>query len=314
VRATTVKSTGYAERGVIPKLFRFLKTKSLPYLLVAPMVLMVFVVIILPIIRTVWMSFFDWYLARPDVHPFVGLKNYVTLLKDPVFLKSVNVTTIYVVITVLVRFIAGMGIALLLNFTFKGRGIARSLLIIPWAVPEVVAALIWIQMLDYQYGIINYWAMNLGIIDEPMKWLASTSLALPAAMIVNIWKGTPWAAIMLLAGLQSIPQSLYEAAEIDGASLWNKFWHVTVPLLKPISLTVFLLLVIWTMKDFAIVYVLNKGGPANATQVLTIFIYQKAFQGLRMGVASAAGVMLLVASMVFTVVYLKVLEKEESVW
>jgi multiple sugar transport system permease protein len=130
-------------------------------------------------------------------------------------------------------------------------------------------------------------------------------------MLVNIWKGTPWAAIMLLAGLQSIPNELYEVAVIDGANTWKKFWNVTVPLLKPISLAVFLLLVIWTIKDFAIVFVLTKGGPALATEVLTIFIYHKAFSGLRMGVASAAGVLLLICSMLFTVFYLKAMEKEE---
>ncbi len=293
---------------------KVIQKKSLPYLLVAPMVIMVFLVIIIPILRNVWMSFFDWYLARPSSHPFVGLENYQALFKDPIFVKSAGVTLIYIVVTVAARFILGLGIAILLNQSFIGRGLARSLIIIPWAVPEVIACLIWIQMFDLQYGIINHWLVSLNIVPEPLKWLASTSLALPAAMIVNVWKGTPWAAIMLLAGLQSIPHELYEVAMIDGANAWKKFWNVTLPLLKPISLAVFLLLVIWTIKDFAIVYVLNKGGPANATEVLTIFIYHKAFQGLRMGVASAAGVVLLIASMLFTVFYLRALEKEAEVW
>ncbi len=293
---------------------RWIRKRSMPYLLVAPMAIMTFLIVIIPILRNIWMSFFDWYLARPDSHPFIGLDNYISLIKDDVFLKASGVTIVYIVVTVVVRFALGMGIALLLNQSFIGRGIARSLIIIPWAVPEVVACLVWIQMFDFQYGIINYWLVRLHIIGEPLKWLSSTSLALPAAMIVNIWKGTPWAAIMLLAGLQSIPESLYEAAMMDGANVWKKFWNVTFPLLKPISLAVFLLLVIWTIKDFAIVYVLNKGGPVHATEVLTIFLYHKAFQGLRMGIASAAGVVLLVGSMIFTVVYLRVLERDGSVW
>lgn len=277
------------------------------------MVIVVFVVIVIPIFQNVWMSFFDHYLARPGVHPFIGLKNYLTLFADRKFQIATRVTVIYIFVTVAFRFILGLGIAMLLNHPFRGRGFARSIIIIPWAVPEVVACLIFIQMFDFQYGIINHWLLNIGILQEPAKWLSDMSLALPSAMLVNIWKGTPWAAIMLLAGLQSIPLNLYEAAMIDGANAWQKFRMVTLPLLKPISLAVFLLLVIWTIKDFSIVYVLNKGGPALATEVLTIFIYHKAFEGLRMGVASAAGVLLLVGSMIFTIIFLKVSSGEEEV-
>ena len=289
--------------------------KMTPYLLILPMVLIFLLVIAWPIIRNIEMSFFDYYLARPNKHPFIGLENYQKLFSDKVFWKSSEVTSIYISITVVARFVLGLGIALLLNAKIKFRGLARSLLIIPWAVPDIVACLIWIQMFDFQYGIINYFLMNIGVASEPLKWLASLDLALPAAMIVNVWKGTPWVAIMLLAGLQGIPVTLYEAAMIDGANALQKFRNVTWPLLKPVSLTVFLLLVIWSIKDFAIIYILNKGGPAHATEVLTIFIYQKAFTDLRMGVAAAGGVVLLVVSMIFTVLYLSALEDEEgSVW
>jgi len=178
--------------------------------------------------------------------------------------------------------------------------------------PVVVVCLVFVQMFDFQYGIINYTLMTIGIIKEPVKWLSDKDLALPVAMFVNIWKGTPWAAIILLAGLQGIQKELYEAAEIDGAGAFKKFWCVTLPTLKPISLTVSLLLIIWTIKDFSIVYVLNKGGPAHATEHMTIYIYHKAFEGLRMGVASAAGVVMLVATMIFTIVYLRLLDRENG--
>jgi len=294
---------------------RAIRRNYFPYAMVAPMAIVVIAVIVLPILRNAWMSFFDWYLARPASHPFVGLQNYIAVFSDPVFRKSVEVTAIYIGVTVPARFVLGMAIAFLFNGSFPGRGLARTLLIIPWAVPEVIACLIWIQMFDYQYGVVNQWLMNLGVIKEPLSWLASTSLALPAAMVVNIWKGTPWPAIMLLAGLQSIPHELYEAAMIDGANAWHRFWRVTMPMLKPVSLIVFLLLMIWTVKDFGIVYVLNRGGPAHATEVLTIYVYQKAFEGLRMGEAAAGGMVLLVASLVFTIFYLRVLgDGEESVW
>jgi len=294
---------------------RTVKKNSLPYLLIAPMAILVIAFIIVPILRNTWMSFFDWYLARPSSHPFIGLENYIEVFTASTFKNSAKVTAIYIGVTVPARFLLALGIALLLSNTFKGRGLARSIIIIPWAIPVVVACLIWVQMLDYQYGIINYALIKLHLINEPLNWLSSMTLALPAAMAVNIWKGTPWPAIMLLAGLQSIPLELYEAAMVDGANAWQKFRYVTLPMLKPVSLIVFLLLVIWTIKDFAIVYVLNKGGPAHATEVLTVYVYRSAFEGLRMGEAAAGGMVLLAISMIFTIFYLRVMGgEEESVW
>ena len=286
-----------------------LRKNALPYTLVIPMALMMLIVIIYPIFKTIGMSFFKNYLAQPGSNPFVGITNYVKLFGDKNFINSINVTTRYVVITVLVRFVIGLIIALLLNENVKGQGIARSLIIIPWAMPVVVVCLVFIKMFDFQYGIINYVFITSGIIKEPIKWMSNKDLALPVAMFVNIWKGTPWAAIMLLAGLQGIQKELYETAQIDGAGTFKQFWYVTLPMLKPISLTVSLLLIIWTIKDFSIVYVLNKGGPAHATEHMTIYIYHKAFEGLRMGVASAAGVAMLVVTMIFTIVYLRLLDR-----
>lgn len=286
-----------------------LKKNVFPYILVIPMTLMMLIVIIYPIFKTIGMSFFKNYWAQPGSNPFVGITNYVKLFGDKNFINSISVTIRYVVITVLVRFVIGLIIALLLNENVKGQGIARSLIIIPWAMPEVVVCLVFVQMFDFQYGIINYVFTISGIIKEPIKWLSNKDLALPVAMFVNIWKGTPWAAIMLLAGLQGIQKELYESAQIDGAGTFKKFWYVTLPMLKPVSLAVSLLLVIWTIKDFSIVYVLNNGGPAHATEHMTIYIYFKAFEGLRMGVASAAGVVMLVVTMIFTIVYLRLLDR-----
>ena len=286
-----------------------LKKNALPYILVVPMTVMMLIVIIYPISKTIVMSFYKNYLAQPGSNPFVGITNYVKLFGDKNFINSISVTIRYVVITVLARFALGLLIALLLNENVKGQGIARSIIIIPWAMPVVVVCLVFVQMFDFQYGIINYVFTTIGIIKEPIKWMSDKDLALPVAMFVNIWKGTPWAAIMLLAGLQGIQKELYEAAQIDGAGNFQKFWYVTLPTLKPISLTVSLLLVIWTIKDFSIVYVLNKGGPAHATEHMTIYIYQKAFEGLRMGIASAAGVAMLTVTMIFTIVYLRLLDR-----
>jgi len=289
-----------------------IRKKSLPYVLVLPMVVMMTIVILYPVIKTVGMSFFENYLARPSVNPFVGLKHYLNFFDNKYFINSIIITIKYVAITVLLRFVIGLIAALLLNENVKGVGIVRSIVVIPWAMPVVVVCLLFVQMFDFQYGIFNYMLTSIGIIKEPVKWLSDKNLALPVAMFVNIWKGWPWVAIMLLAGLQGIQKEQYEAAEIDGAGYFKQFWYVTLPTLKPVTLTVFILLMVWTIKDFDIVYVLNKGGPAHATEHITIFIYQKAFEALRMGEASAAGVLVLIVTMIFTIFYLRLLDRTDN--
>jgi multiple sugar transport system permease protein len=227
------------------------------------------------------------------------------VLKDPYFLSSLVKTGIYIIVTVVGRYLLGMGSAILLNQKFPGRSIARGLLIIPWAIPEVVACLIWILMYDRDYGLINYILQQFRLLSEPAGFLSDPNIALPSAMAVNIWKGFPFVGIMLLAGLQSIPGELYEATKVDGANSFEQFRHITLPLLKPVSGVVFLLLIIWTIKDFGIAYLLAKGGPSRATEILTIYVYQSAFKFFDFGKAAASGIIMLIFSMVFTYFYLK---------
>lgn len=285
-----------------------------PLLFIGPLLLIILVFLAIPIIKAAAMSFQYWYIAKPSPNGnyFVGFDNYVKVLGDKYFFSSVKVTLIYIVVTVGARFIIGFFAALMLNHGFKGRGVARSLLIIPWAVPEVVACLIWILMYDRDYGIINYLLNNLNILSGNIGYLQDVKVALPAAMIVNIWKGFPFVAVMLLAGMQSISKDLFEAADIDGANAVQKVRHVTIPSIKPVSMIVFLLLIIWTIKDYAIAYVLAKGGPSRATEILTIYIQQNAFKYFDFGKASAAGIILLVVSLFFTFVYFKALKDGEQ--
>ncbi len=285
-----------------------------PYFFIAPLVIIIFVFLAIPIIKAATMSFQYWYIAKPSANGnyFVGFDNYSKVLTDKYFLNSVKVTVIYIVITVTARFIIGFLVALLLNHAFKGRGLARSLLIIPWAVPEVVACLVWILMYDKDYGIINFLLNNANILTHNIAYLQDVKIALPAAIAVNIWKGFPFVAIMLLAGMQSISKDLYEAADMDGANSLHKIKHVIIPSIKPVSMIVFLLLIIWTIKDYAIAYVLTKGGPSRATEILTIYVQQNAFKYFDFGKASAAGMILLVFSLIFTFIYFKVLQGGEK--
>lgn len=284
------------------------------YWFIAPLVIIMLVFLAYPIFKAATMSVEYWYLTKPspDGHYFVGLKNYIDVFKDEYFINSTWVTIKYMFVTVIGRFLLGFGAALLLNKSFKGRGLARALLIIPWAVPEVVACLVWILMYDKDFGVVNYMLQNMGLISTNIAFLQDAGVALPAAMAVNIWKGFPFVAIMLLAGMQSIDQQLYEAATVDGASSFHKFRYVTLPSLRPVSLVVMLLLIIWTIKDFAIAYLLAKGGPSRATEILTIFVQQTAFKYFNFGKAAATGMIMLVISFLFTGVYFKVLNKGEK--
>ena len=281
---------------------------------ILPLVLMMVVFLLIPIIKAAVMSFQYWYMTKPSDRGnyFYGLKNYIEVVKDPFFWNSVFITFKYIFVTVVLRYLLGFISALLLNHSFRGRGVARSLLIFPWAVPEVVAALIWILMLDKDYGIINLVLMKTNLISENLAYLMTPKLALPAAMIVNIWKGFPFVAIMLLAGMQSIPKELYEASDIDGASSWQKMKLITVPSIKPISKVIFLLLVIWTIKDYAIAFCLAQGGPSRATELLTIYVQQISFKYFDFGKGAAAGLIMLIFSAVFTYYYFKIVDREES--
>ena len=291
---------------------RNFRRKRYAYTLVAPMVIAMVVLILYPIARVVWMSFCDYYLAHPASHTFIGLQNYKAVINAFEFNNAVRVTGIYLVVTVPVRFVLGLIIALLMNKPFRGQTVARSMLILPWALPVVIASLVWVWLFNIDYGIINHLLLRFNLIEKPLGFLSSMDLALPSVILVNIWKGTSFIAFMLLAGLQSIPNDLYEAAEIDGASKWQQFYSITMPMLKPVSNFLLVLLFICTIREFELVYVMTSGGPARATELFNIFLYKTAFTNMQFGQASAGGVMLLLLSLALTIIFLKFYGEEEE--
>ncbi len=284
------------------------------YLFILPLIIILAVFLAYPILKAALMSVQYWKMTKPsaDGHYFVGFDNYVNVFNDKFFWNSIRVTALYLLVTVVARFVLGFATALALNTKFRGCGLARALVIIPWAVPEVVTCLVWILMLDKDYGIINSVLNGMGILSTNLGWLLDKDLALPAAMAVNIWKGFPFVAVMLLAGMQSIDQQMYEAATVDGATRFQKLRYITWPSLKPVTMVVLLLLIIWSMKDYAIAYLLAKGGPARATEILTIFVQQTAFKYFDFGKASAVGMLMLLMSCVFTGFYFRATNKGEQ--
>jgi multiple sugar transport system permease protein len=227
------------------------------------------------------------------------------MAQTPAFWASARVTVVYTIGVVVGSYIVGLLCALLLNQAFRLRALARTLIIIPWAVPQVVTVLIWNWMLDANYGVINYLLQTLHLIDSNLQWRAMPDLAMISIVGVTIWSTYPVSLVMLLAGLQSIPRDLYEAAAVDGSNAWQRFWHITWPGLAPVNAVLILLLSLLAFtRVVTIIYVMTAGGPAGATETLPIQTYLQAFKFFRMGYASAIGTVVLAIAVIFSLIYL----------
>jgi len=211
---------------------------------------------------------------------FIGLGNYIKLFGDSLFWASIRFTFIYVFFAIILKLIMGFVMALMLNQPIKGRGFYRALLFLPWALPTLTSVLAWRWMLGDIGGIVNYVLQGIGIIKSPVGWLGTPVTAQASVVFVNIWRGTPFFGISILASLQAISPELYEVAKIDGANAWRRFWSVTIPEVTPVVLLVTLISTIWTFGDFAIIWLMTRGGPANTTQVFSTLSYVESFQNL----------------------------------
>ncbi len=284
----------------------------LPVWLVAPASLLMSGLLIYPIAQGILLSFFNTRILNYAHGRFIGLANYQFLLSDPYFWNSVRVTFIYGAASMVCTYLLGLGFALLLNRKFPGRGFIRMLFILPWAIPEVVAVLIFVWMLDAQYGVINYALVEAGLIAKPLAWLASGKLALPALVLVTSWQQFPLAMLILLAGLQTIPKEEYEAAMVDGANAWLRFVHITMPGLRAVNVVLVLLLILNSFRRVTMIYTMTSGGPARATETLSILTYNTAFNYQRIGYAAAVGTALLLILLAFSVLYSIVLLRERK--
>ncbi len=261
------------------------------YLLVSPIILVFLGLIAYPFLNAIWLSMTDRIIGAGG--SFVGLRNYVWLFNWPDFaLMFVNTWTIAIA-GVAIKFCVGLGLALVMNERFFGRNVLRGVLLLPWALPTFVAVLTWRWLFEGQSGVVNVILQSLRIVPEPVPWLGSTTFALPAIITVVVWKGFPFFAIGYLAGLQAIPQELYEAAHVDGANALQRFRHITLPGLRHVIMITCLLSLIWTSNSFEFVYLLTGGGPSNRTQVFTVMTYQLGIQNMRIGEAAAVPLMFL---------------------
>lgn len=285
------------------------KFDALPYLLVLPALLILALVYFYPILKGILLSFTSAKFVEQA--PFVGLQNYLRMAHDPDFWYSCKITVIYSVLYVIGVFGIGLATALLLNAKFKGRPLARTLLIIPYAIPDIAAVAVWTWLFDYQYGVINYILKGLGLIAQPVQWLANPNVAMFSVLLVSVWRLFPFHSLALLSALQGVPEELYESAELDGATGIKKFFYVTLPSISGIMGILVLLTVIWSFQRFTIIWALTQGGPARATESLVIQVYLKAFKYYDMGYAGAIGTVMIAFLMLVTICYF-VLSKEEQ--
>ena len=290
-----------------------MKKNVMPYSLVSPAMIVTIGIIFIPMIRTITYSFTNYVLFKPNERHFSGLANYIEIFKDPIFRSSLAHTLIWIAGIILFQFLLGFATALLLNQNFFGKGIARSLILIPWVTPSVITSLMWRWMYDGNYGVINQILYKLNLIDEFVPWLANASTALGGVMLALVWQGFPFFAIMILAGLQSIPEELYEAASIDGASTFQKFSNITIPMVAPITLTTVLLRIIWVANSLDVILVMTGGGPGYRTYTLPVYSYIKAYKGMDFGYSSALSVLLTILLMGIIAGYVrKLLKKDEA--
>lgn len=278
----------------------------LPYLLVAPALAVLLALSIYPLFYSITISLQD-ETAAGVVWTLAHFKRLVT---DNFFRTAMAHTFVYAVAALTCEFVIGLGLALLLNQQIRGRGLFRASLLVPMMLPTVVVGVVWRLMLNPNFGAINGTLKQLGIDTESLTWTASPRLAFIAVVAVDVWQWTPFVFLVLLAGLQAIPQEPYEAALIDGSSRWQTFRHVTLPLLKPAILIVLLLRTMDLLRVFDQIFILTEGGPGFATETISLYIYRTAFRFSDFGYAAAMSFVLLAVTNVVSVVYLKVLQNE----
>lgn len=279
------------------------------WVMLLPALLVLGLVFIYPIARAFWLSWFTENLGTQLQPVFTGLGNYQRMLGDGRFWQSLSNTAIFTVISVFLELLLGLGVALILNKSFWGRGVVRTVAIIPWALPTAVMGLAWAWIFNDQYGVVNDLLLRLGLIDTGINWLGTPTLAMIALIVADVWKTTPFISIILLAGLQSISEDLYEAHRLDGASPWQSFTQITLPLLMPQILIALLFRFAQSFGIFDLIQVMTAGGPAGSTETVSIYIYSTVMRYLDFGYGAALVVVTFLL-LVFAVVIISGLLKK----
>ncbi len=279
--------------------------QKLPYLLMAPTLILIISFLVFPIGRVFYLSFQNYDLTQAWKDSYAGVQNFVKLFHDPKFYSSLVITGKWVLIQVLGQLILGMIVALILNQKFKGRGAARAVSLVPWAVSGVLVTMLWTLMYDQSNGLINDILMKTGITSKKIAWLADSRTFFPAVNVAELWRGVPFFAINILAGLQSIPEDVYESSAIDGCGPIKNFVYITLPFLKESIIFATLLRGIWEFNSIDMIFTMTNGGPMDKTTTLPIYMMKTAIIKGNYGYGSAIGVIAFLILLVFALIYMK---------
>lgn len=284
--------------------------RFLGYALIAPVALFLAALVAYPFLSAIYLSLTEKIVGYP-AH-FVGLKNYATLLESGRFRAVAWNSFVFTAASIAVKLVVGMGMALALNNVVRGNQFIRGILLLPWVIPTVVIALTWKWLMDLFRGLINVSLIDTGVVTSGIHWLGDPTLAMASVVIANIWRGFPFFGVSFLAAMQTVPQELYAAAEVDGAGAWEKFLHITLPSIKGVVAIVTLLSTIVTLNDFSIVFIMTRGGPGAATHVFATYSYELGIQSQRWGLAMAASLASLPLVALLIVGVVRYLHREEE--
>jgi multiple sugar transport system permease protein len=280
---------------------------AVAYLMNGPALVIILALTIYPILNSFWISLHNYSLRQPDVFTFVGLGNYLALLQKPEFWNALRVTVTFTIFVTLIVLVLSITVALVLNESFRGRGFVRALVLLPWAMPGVVNALMWRWIYNGRIGVLNGLLYSLGIIDDYQSWLIDERYNYAALIFADVWNVFPFSTLIMLAALQAIPSELYDAARVDRAGLWNRFRHVTLPWLTHPILIVLILQTLGGLRLFDIIYLLTGGGPGNATTTIGFLAYQTAFLSYDFGIGNAYAYVIALLTLALAILYMKLL-------
>jgi multiple sugar transport system permease protein len=313
VTSTTAPATQTWERpprdGLVKKLRRARREWS-AYLFLAPGVIIFSVFTLFALIFAFYLTFHEWNILQPQ-KPYVGLQNYQDMLHDEDFRQSIINTFYYTGAAVPLTMAVGLGIALLLNQPIRMRGVFRTMYYLPVVTPLVAAAILWKWLYNGDFGLFNYYLLKTHLIDQPLLWLADRNLAMPSVILMSIWGGVGFSMVIYLAGLQAIPEQLYDAAKVDGAGPFGRFWYVTLPLLRPTTLFQLVTGIIGSFQIFTQIYIMTNGGPVGRTTTMVYFIYEAAFKFYDMGYASTLAFGLFALLFVVTLIELRLYRRAD---
>lgn len=293
-------------------MLRIINKKKLSlYGLILPVIIFMIIVYGYPLLLTFKYSFQEVSLIGSE-NIFVGFRNYIRVLTDEKFYNTLILTFKWAVFTIAIKIVIGFIMALLLNGELYLKKALRFLALIPWAIPQVVVAILWTWILDGQYGYLNYYLQKFGVIEEVIRWLSDPNLALISTSIVDAWIGIPLITMIFLSGLSSIPDSLYEAAKVDGANIFQRFRYITLLTMKKVVLISLTLTTIWTFNSFNVIYVLTGGGPMDATETMMIKIYHEAFGKYNLGMSSTLSVIVFIILIILSILYWKQINRDEE--